>query len=141
MVSPEDRNFIERFERCTLPESEWTHLAHIRVAWACLQLSDPADSIARIRRGILAYNTAVLGRPEMYHETVTVAFSMLVANRMRDGESWAEFATRVDDLLDKNSPILLRYYSGDRLFSPEARERFVAPDLEALPASGRLGEV
>jgi hypothetical protein len=141
VVSPEDRNFIERFERCTLPESEWTHLAHIRVAWVCLQLSDPADSIARIRRGILAYNTAVLGRPEMYHETVTVAFSMLVANRMRDGESWAEFATRVDDLLDKNSPILLRYYSGDRLFSPEARERFVAPDLEALPASGRLGEV
>ena len=139
-VSPDDRRFLARFERCTLPESEWTHLAHIRVAWACLQLSDPADSIARIRRGILAYNTAVLGRPEMYHETVTVAYSMLVANRIRDGESWADFASRIDDLLDKRSPILLRYYSSNRLFSPEARERFVAPDLEPLPASGRAGE-
>jgi hypothetical protein len=139
-VSPDDGRFLERFERCTLPESDWTHLAHIRVAWACLRLSAPADSIARIRRGILAYNTAVLGRPEMYHETVTVAFSMLVANRMQDGEPWADFVTRIDDLLDKKSPILLRYYSSDRLFSTEARERFVAPDLKALPASGQAGE-
>ena len=138
-VSPDDRRFLARFERCTLPESEWTHLAHIRVAWACLQLSDPADSIARIRRGILAYNTAVLGRPEMYHETVTVAYSMLVANRIRDGESWAAFETRIDDLLDKKSPILLRYESSDRLFSAEARKRFVEPDLQALPASRRAG--
>jgi hypothetical protein len=140
VVSQDDRSFLARFERCALPESEWTHLAHIRVAWACLRLSDPADSIERIRHGILAYNTVVLGRPEMYHETVTVAFSMLVANRMQDGESWADFAGRIDDLLDRKSPILLRYYSSDRLFSPEARERFVAPDLEALPASGRSGE-
>ena len=139
-VGQDDRRFLERFERCTLPESEWTHLAHIRVAWTCLRLSDPADAIPRIRRGILAYNTAVLGRPEMYHDTVTVAFSMLVANRMQDGEPWADFETRIDDLLDKNSPILLRYYSSNRLFSPEARERFVAPDLEPLPASGRAGE-
>jgi hypothetical protein len=50
------------------------------------------------------------------------------------GESWGEFASRIDDLQDKKSPILLRYYSGDRLFSDEARERFVEPDLDELPA-------
>ena len=136
-ISADDRRFLERFESCTLPESEWTHLAHIRVAWVCYRLIAPADPIKRIRRGILAYNTAVLGRPEMYHETVTVAFSMLVANRVQDGESWADFAIRIDDLLDKKSPILLRYYSSDRLFSAEARKRFVEPDLKALPAPGR----
>lgn len=139
-VSADDRRFLERFERCTLPESEWTHLAHIRVAWVCHSLTEPADPIERIRRGILAYNTAVLGRPEMYHDSVTVAFSMLVADRMQEGESWAAFETRIDDLLDKKSPILLRYYSSDRLFSAEARKRFVEPDLQALPASRRAGE-
>jgi hypothetical protein len=133
-IGAEDRRFLESFEQCTLPESEWTHLAHIRVAWTCLQESDPAEAVARIRRGILRYNTNVLGRPEMYHDTVTIAFSRLIADRMRPGETWDGFARRIDDLLDGKSPILLRYYSGGRLFSDEARDQFVEPDLNALPA-------
>lgn len=133
-IDAEDRRFLDSFELCTLPASEWTHLAHIRVAWACLQLSAPAAAVTRIRRGILRYNTEVLGRPEMYHDTVTIAFSRLVAARMRPGESWNGFERRIDDFLDRKSPILLRYYSGDRLFSAEAREHFVEPDLKVLPA-------
>ena len=54
---------------------------------------------------------------------------------MQRGESWDGFSRRIDDLLDKTSPILLRYYSKSRLFSTEARSRFLDPDLEALPAT------
>jgi hypothetical protein len=39
----------------------------------------------------------------------------------------------VADLLDRNTPILLRYYSEKRLFSDEARQVFVEADLEPLP--------
>jgi hypothetical protein len=133
VIREADRDFLARFEDCSLPESEWTHLAHIRVAWLCIALSTAGEALDRVRRGILAYNTRVLGRPEMYHETVTIAFATLVGNRMRRGESWDGFSRRIDDLLDKNSPILLRYYSKSRLFSTEARSRFLDPDLEALP--------
>ena len=133
-VTGDDRRFLGRFEDCTLTESEWTHLAHIRVAWVCLAL-EPADTaLERICRGILRFNTTVLGRPEMYHETVTVAFTRLVANRRRVGEAWEMFANRIDDFLDRKTPVLLRYYSADRLFSDEARVRFVDPDLAELPA-------
>ena len=133
-VSVADRQFLERFEACTLTEAEWTHLAHIRVAWICLALDSADAALERIRTGILRFNTDVLGRPEMYHETVTVAFTRLVADRRHAGEAWSGFASRIDDFLDRKSPVLLRYYSGNRLFSDEARARFIVPDLAELPA-------
>jgi hypothetical protein len=129
-----DLRFLRCFESCELPEAEWTHLAHVHVAWTCLQLDAPGVALARIREGILRYNTDVLHRRHKYHETVTVAFTHLVAVRIIAGEPWADFAERIGDLLDPGNPVLLRYYSGDRLFSDVARRQFVGPDLRELPA-------
>jgi hypothetical protein len=133
LVTAGDKQFLARFESCSLPEAEWTHLAHIRVAWVCLNLLNPDLALARIREGILRYNTEVLHRRHKYHETVTVAYTMIVAGRMSEGEAWCDFAEHIDDLLDSDSPILLGYYSKAMLFSDHARESFVHPDLEALP--------
>jgi len=129
-----DKVFLERFERCELPEAEWTHLAHVRVAWICLGTMPADDALDRIRIGILKYNTDVLHRRHKYHETVTVAFARIIADRMRTGEKWDDFARRIDDLLNTEVPLLLRYYSEDRLFSEAAREAFLEPDLEKIPS-------
>jgi len=129
-----DERFLSAFESCELPEDQWTHLAHIRLAWVCLCLAPPAEALARIREGILRYNTEVLRRRHKYHETVTAAFTHIVADRMRIGEPWSGFVERIDDLLDTEKPALLRYYSKDRLFSDKAREYFVEPDLREIPA-------
>ena len=94
----------------------------------------------RIRIGILKYNTDVLHRRHKYHETVTVAFARIVADRMRTGEKWDDFARRIDDLLNTEVPLLLRYYSKDRLFSEAAREAFLEPDLEKIPSPDRKRE-
>lgn len=132
-VDEEDLQFLSSFERCALPEVQWTHLAHIRVAWVCLSLDTPAVALARICEGILRYNTEVLNRGHRYHETVTVAYTRIIADRMRAGEHWVGFADRVDDLLDPLNPILLMYYSPYRLFSDDARAGFVEPDLKMIP--------
>jgi len=133
-ISKSDEAFISRFERCELPEAEWTHLAHIRVAWVCLSILPADAALQRIRKGILRYNTEVLQRRHKYHETVTVAFTRIVADRMRAGESWEDFAQQIDDLLNTEMPVLLRYYSKNRLFSNTARDVFLEPDLEKFPA-------
>jgi hypothetical protein len=125
--------FLSRFERCTLPESEWTHLAHVRVAWLYLTHQSPDEALRRICDGILSYNTEVLHRAEKYSETITVAFTHIVLSRMRATESWDTFATRIDQLLDPKTPMLLSYYSTERLFSDEARVLFVEPDVAELP--------
>ena len=134
LISEEDKSFLGRFERCELSEEEWTHVAHIRVAWICLRILPADDALQRIRKGILRYNTEVLRRKHKYHETVTIAFTRLVAERMLAGEEWVDFALRIDDLLDTKAPLLLRYYSKDRLFSNAARAGFLEPDLERIPA-------
>ncbi|MDA0679419.1 MAG: hypothetical protein O3A13_15365 [Proteobacteria bacterium] len=130
---PADKDFLSRFEQCALPEREWTHLAHIRVAWICFRLSRSDEAIGRICKGILRYNTEVLHRRHKYHETVTIAFAHIISDRMREGESWIDFVDRIDDLLDPRNPILLSYYSANRLFSDEARIAFVQPDLKNIP--------
>lgn len=132
-LAPADTEFLSRFEQCTLVESDWTHLAHIRIAWICLSHS-PADvALGRIREGILRFNTEVLHRRHKYHDTVTVAFVRIVSDRMRPGESWPDFAEHIDDLLDPETPLLLSYYSADRLSSDEARIEFIEPDLQEIP--------
>ena len=135
VVQPTDDNdsFLLRFEHCTLPESEWTHLAHVRVAWLYLSHESPDAALRKICDGILRYNTEVLHRPEKYSETVTVAFVHVVLARMQPAEPWNAFAASIDDLLDPQKPVLLNYYSKDRLFSDEARNYFIEPDLMELP--------
>ncbi|MEM9208111.1 MAG: hypothetical protein AAGA61_02600 [Pseudomonadota bacterium] len=124
---------MRRFEACELPEEEWTHDAHVRVAWVA-QLSASADvAEARLRDGILRFNTRVLGRRQQYHETVTMAFARIIRARARIGESWPAFLARSNDILSREDPVLLRYYSNDRLFSDKARAQFVEPDLQPLP--------
>ena len=135
-LAPADTDFLSLFETCTLPEAEWTHAAHIRVAWILLNLQSPDVAIGRVRDGILRYNTEVLNHRHKYHETVTVAFTRIVASRMRENESWDDFALRIDDVLDPDDPILLRYYSKDRLFSENARKEFIEPDLQKIPPLG-----
>lgn len=133
LIGTGDEQFLVAFEKCTLPEDQWNHLAHLRVAWICLSLALPEVALERIRNGILQYNTKVLNRRHKYHETVTVAFTHIVADRMRVGERWIDFAKRIGDVLDPENPVLLRYYSEDRLFSEEARVGIVEPDLQEIP--------
>lgn len=133
-ASAEDLEFLRRFEACELPAVEWTHSAHVRIAWLCLNISTPESALKRVRDGILRYNTEVLNLRHKYHETVTVAFMHIVADRKRVNKSWKTFSSRVDDVLNVNDPILLRYYSKLVLFSDLARTQFVKPDLMHLPA-------
>jgi GNAT superfamily N-acetyltransferase len=133
LLSRNDVSFLCDFEDCTLPESEWTHMAHVKVAWLILTQSNSERALQRLKSGILRYNTDVLHRRHKYHETVTVAFARLVSSCIHPTETWAQFQTRIDNLLSPTDPILLRYYSDERLFSDEARERFIDPDREPLP--------
>lgn len=128
--------FLRAFEDCSLPEAAWTHTAHVWLAWLCLTRAAAAPALQRIREGISRYNTRVLKRPHKYHETVTVAFTRIVASRIDPLQNWEEFQRGIADILDPDQAILRRYYSEELLISAAARERFVEPDLAALPAFG-----
>src|SRR5262249_15523329 len=129
-----DDEFLAAFERCTLPRAEWTHAAHVRMAWLYLGRLPFEQALTQIRDGIRRYN-ATHGS-DGYHETITVAFVVLIRSRMVDakaGEDFDGFRVRNPDLLDRRLPVLARHYDSATLSSAAARERFVAPDHEPLP--------
>ena len=70
--------------------------------------------------------TARIGKPDAYHETVTIAFLALIAERMGDATDFEGFASVNPDLFDKR--ILARWYSPERLASDRARRHFLLPD-------------
>src|SRR5262245_21090730 len=65
---------VQQFLDCTLPKSEWTHVAHLRVGLWHVRSFPPDEALARVREGILRLNAAH-GTPNTdtggYHETIT----------------------------------------------------------------------
>jgi len=129
-----DPDFLVAFENTTLPRPEWTHEAHVRMAYLYLGKTKNFDTtLDEVRTRICAYNAA-WGKAAGYHETITVAFLRLIADRMtRDGtkRDWSAFREANSDLLDTR--ILQAHYTEAVLFSPEARAGFVNPARAALP--------
>ena len=133
----DDAQLLEAFEACTLPSEEWTHRAHVRVAYLYATRFPYAEALLRMRAGIKAYNKATdtpEGLERGYHETITVAFMRLVCHALREEgpfESSDEFCNTCARRLKKG--VLLDYYSKERLISLEAKHNFVEPDLQSLP--------
>jgi hypothetical protein len=146
-----DDEFLLAFETCTLSRREWTHEAHIRMAWLYLSRKPFTDALDWIRRGIRKLNDRI-GQPAIthrappqprhrasdcdpngYHETITVALTRIIAARIRAGEDFANFRDLNPDLFDRKLPVLFRHYSPSLLWSPEARRHLEEPDLEHWP--------
>lgn len=123
----------------TLTRPEWTHEAHL-AATAYLLLRRPDIDLDRELPGIIRrFNESVGGvnsESEGYHETITRVFLHGVRLFFAETDFREPLHERVNELLlsptgRRDWP--LRFYSGERLFSVEARCHFVVPDVAALP--------
>ncbi|HEY6548567.1 MAG TPA: hypothetical protein VI589_11705 [Vicinamibacteria bacterium] len=132
--SEADRGLVRAFEECTLPADRFHHADHVRVAWLMLGLDDLPAALRRFRDGLRRYATS-LGKAGIYHETITVAYLLLIHERRQRGpedESFEGFARRNPDLLSWRPSALDRYYRPETLSSERARRTFLLPDrLEA----------
>ena len=133
-VFTEDRAFLADFEACAIAAQSFDHAAHVRLAYVYL-CESPADAAAaRMKAALLkflAHHGVDAGK---YHETITRAWIMAVAHFMARSApcpSAAAFMAANPELLD--SRIMLTHYSARVLFSPEAREGFVEPDIQDIP--------
>ncbi len=134
-MEADDTEFLTAFEKGVLPRAEWTHRAHLRMAYLYLRPCPDADTILQTIRGRIRACNAAQGNPDGYHETITAAFARLVAERLRTTQTanFAEFERIHTDLFAPGGAILLRYYEEATLSSPQARANFVPPDREPLP--------
>jgi hypothetical protein len=109
---------------------DFHHASHLHVAWVYLDESSSVRQAANKMRNTLRRFAAAAGKPEKYHETITLFWVHLLAHADRRAERLEDIVHANPQLLEKNFP--LAYYSPERLFSDEARTSWVEPDLKLL---------
>ena len=135
-----DAELLRQFESLELPFEQWNHRAHVKVAYLYVQRLGFNRALPEIRRRIKAYN-AHNNVPESatsgYNETTTQAMLHLIAATMHAYaathrvDSADAFCDMHPQLMTKH--VLRLFYSPQQRMHPEAKARFIEPDLSALP--------
>jgi hypothetical protein len=125
-----DTEFLAAFQTCSLPPACFRHTDHLRLAWLHLHQHPLKTAIDNVRNGIRAY-AMHQGRPEFYHETITVGWTCLIASH--DEPTFDEFLRLNEHRL--NAQLLHRFWSPELLQSETAKREWVAPDRMQLPVA------
>jgi hypothetical protein len=136
-VSAEEE--LVAFETGAVDPAKLPHAEHVRLGYEMLGRNSFGEAVVRFSRG-LRHLVAKAGKPGLYHETITVAFLALIAERRAVGDhmSWQEFVAKNRELLDKRC--LEKWYDRTQLESSLARTTFClpAPRPTLGKAHGRL---
>jgi hypothetical protein len=116
-----------RFIRGDLDPGNFPHREHIRMGFELLRRHNFAETACQYSFALRTM-TAKAGRPEAFHQTMTIAFLSLIAERMQSGAiaDFLSFAKANPDLMDKSA--LARWYGPERLRMDAARRTFLLPD-------------
>jgi hypothetical protein len=123
----QDADFLARLEAGTLPPAEFDHRGHLRAGFLYLRRHDFPDACVAMKRAIREF-AARLGKQTLYHETVTIAYLALIAERLADEPPELGFETFLGRYPELTSgEYFRRYYPAGELDRPEARATFVLP--------------
>jgi hypothetical protein len=126
-MTPADCPELTRFLRGEIDAHHFPHREHLRMAFEVLRRHDFAES-AYLYSQALRSMTARAGRPEVFNQTVTIAFLSLVAESLQVSapKDFAAFERAHPELLDRGA--LRRWYRPERLALDAARRTFLLPE-------------
>lgn len=119
---------LARFAHGELDPAAFSHREHIRMGFEMLRRHDFAETVYHYSFALRTM-AARAGRPEAFHQTITIAFLSLIAERMLSGDiaDFVTFERANPDLMDKSA--LAHWYRPERLTLGAARRTFLLPDL------------
>ena len=129
-----DDEFVTAFLSGSLPNSQFHHRDHLRLTWTLIRLTGEEQAMKRVTSGIRYFATQH-GHAEKYHETMTRFWVLLVGHMVAarpDITTFDDFLVAFPMLLEKDLPY--RHWQRETMLSPDARARWVEPDILALPA-------
>ncbi len=113
--------FIRRFEECTLRKEEWTHEAHLRMAYHYVWTYPEEECGRRVREGIKRLNESFGGKnteDEGFHETLTEFWIREVRAMGPD---------KLAEVLALPSGLWKRDYATDLAKNRQARREYLKP--------------
>lgn len=124
-----EHEFLLSVENLELPLAEFSHEAHVRLAWIYLS-QNPLPEAMTLFRDTLKKFAAFHGKSAIYHESITFIYLLLIHDRMKaqGNESWPIFLSKNPDLIGHGPGILRKLYTREQLDSSEWRATFRLPD-------------
>jgi hypothetical protein len=125
-----DAEWMQAFEKCTLPAGSFHHAEHVKLAFLYLQKFASLEALERFSSNLTRF-AAANGKLGLYNETITWAFLLIIRERIARADSpqtWAEFSSVNTDLLRWEDNILKKYYRPETLSSELAKRIFLFPD-------------
>jgi len=121
---------IDCFEQNLASEKSFHHADHVRLAFEYLSRYSVLESLQRFSDALKRF-AAAQQKPQLYHETITWAYLLLIRERIARAscvQNWEEFAEHNADLLVWKGGVLTTLYHQETLDSDLARHTFVLPD-------------
>jgi len=123
----DDLEDLERFVRGACDPTCLSHREHVRLAFEMLRRHSFPETVLHYSQGLRAMAKRV-GKPQAYHETVTIAFLSLISERLHSADyaDFDSFEQMNPDLL--SGTLLQKWYHPERLATELARRTFVLPE-------------
>jgi hypothetical protein len=128
-----EKSYIDLFEGGSIRPEAFHHADHVKLAFCYLVRYPPLEALQRFSTALQRFAQAH-GKQNLYHETITWAYLLLIHERMArctESTTWETFAAANPDLLTWKESILHHYYSQSTLRSDLAKRVFVFPDKPA----------
>ena len=125
-----DLEFESAFESCNMLPSQFTHEAHLRLAWIHINKYGIEVAQRNITSQLLRF-VKHLGAEEKYNETVTIAAIKTVNHFMRRSpeSSFYELLKAFPRMKNNFKGLLSAHYSFDLFDNSLAKASFLEPDL------------
>jgi hypothetical protein len=123
----DDAAALARFMGGDVDPAQFGHRDHVRMGFEMLRRYNFSEAAHHYSMALRTMATRA-GRPDGFHQTVTIAFLSLIAERMLSIEAadFDAFERASPDLLVKSA--LTRWYRPERLAADAARRSFLLPD-------------
>lgn len=130
----EDLPELSQFARGEIEPADFPHREHVRMGFEMLARHNFAEAVYHYSFALRTMTTRA-GKPEAFHQTITIAFLSLIAERMQAAAAsdFTSFERANPDLMDKSA--LARWYRPERLMSDAARCTFLLPDAQIFDHS------
>ncbi|MEM9545442.1 MAG: hypothetical protein AAGA77_05690 [Bacteroidota bacterium] len=123
--------FLDQFIQCKLDPAEFSHEAHLRLAWIHIQRHGIESALENIQNQLKAY-VAFVGAKDKYNTTLTIAAIKAVDHFIRRSKSnnFEDFLEEFPRLKTNFRDLMKSHYSFDIYNSHQAKTEYLEPDLQ-----------
>ena len=125
-----DSDFEKKFISCELIPSDFTHEAHLRLAWININRYGIKQAEKNIQSGLQNF-VEFVGAKDKYNLTLTLAAIKAVCHFMLKSKSdnFKDFITEFPRLKNNFKDLMACHYGFDIYNSDKAKSEYLEPDL------------